>query len=498
MLLHLLGIDNVAVVLNKMDLVGYDRARYEAVRAEFAAYLETLGVRASAMIPVAAREGGNVVARAETMPWYDGPTLLEALDAFEPAARPVERPLRLPLQDVYKFDQRRIFAGRIESGALAVGDEIMFSPSNKTTRIRSIEAWSARPDFIPPQRAESGQSIGLTLEDEIVVQRGEIVSHVRDLPIETDVFRARLFWLGREPVDVGRRFDLRIGTQSVPADIREIGRIVGSGDLVERQGGRIECFDVADVTLRTTRLIALDDYGVNPITGRFVLADGPDVLGGGIVDTGGYPDQRASITRRSSNIAHVEHRVTSEARAQRNSHRGGVVWLTGLSGAGKSTIAIGVEQVLFARGFQVFVLDGDNVRFGLNANLGFGPADRAENIRRVGEVAALFAEAGFVAVTAFISPYRADRERARTTAEQVPGASGFHEIFIKAPLVECERRDPKGLYRKARAGTIREFTGVSAPYEEPDAPDLIVDTKALSVEASVEAVVDYILREFRG
>ncbi len=497
LLLHLLGIEQVAIVLNKMDLIAYDQARFEAVRAEYEDYLASIGVRPAAMVPVAAREGANVVERSATMPWYQGSTMLAALDSFAPKARPIERPLRLPVQDIYKFDQRRIVAGRIESGRIAVGDTIVFSPSNKTTRVRSIEQWSAVPGFVPPASCEAGQSVGITTEDEIVVERGDVISHTTDLPFETDVFRARLFWLGREPLEAGRRMTLRIGTQAMPVVVHEIGRIVGSGDLTERKGTRIESFDVAEIVLRASRIVALDAYSANAATGRFVLSDGADVLGGGVVELGGYPDQRAATTRKGDNLVRVEHRVTGAQRAQRNGHRGGVLWLTGLSGAGKSTIAVALEQVLFARGMQVYVLDGDNVRTGLNANLGFGPDDRAENIRRVGEAAALFAEAGFIVVTAFISPYRSDRARAREAALRIDGAAGFHEVFVKAGLDVCEARDPKGLYRKARAGQIAEFTGISAPYEAPEMPEIVVDTEKLSADQSVEQLADYVAQRFK-
>lgn len=497
LLLKLLGIGQVVIALNKMDLIDNDQVRFEAVRAEYEAYLGSIGVEARAMIPIAAREGANIVARAAAMPWYQGATLLSALDAFRSRPRAVERPLRMPVQDIYKFDQRRIVAGKIESGRLAVGDRVVFSPSNKTSRIRSIEQWSTVPGFVPPISAEAGQAVGITLEDEIVIERGDVVSHASAMPFESDVFRAKLFWLGREPLLLGQRLTLRLGTQAVPVAVQEIAGIIGSGDLQERRSGQIETFDVANVTLRAAGLVAIDDYGDNVATGRFVLSDGADVLGGGVVELGGYPDRRAETQMSARNLVSVEHRVTAEQRALRNSHRGGVLWLTGLSGAGKSTLAVALEQVLFARGFQVFVLDGDNVRLGLNSNLGFSPDDRAENIRRVGEAAALFAEAGFLVVTAFISPYRADRARARAAAERVLGMGGFHEIHVNASLATCEARDPKGLYRKARAGEIAEFTGVSAPYEAPESPEIAIDTQQLDAERSTQLLVAYAVEKFK-
>jgi bifunctional enzyme CysN/CysC len=246
------------------------------------------------------------------------------------------------------------------------------------------------------------------------------------------------------------------------------------------------------VVLRSYAMLALDEVTQNPKTGRFVLTDGANILAGGAIAMRDYPDQRPLVTVKSTNITAVAHRITVDQRNGRNGHNGGVLWFTGLSGAGKSTIAMAVEQELFRRGYQVYVLDGDNVRRGLNANLGFSPEDRAENIRRVGEVAALFADSGQIVVSAFISPYRSDRQRARAAAGE-----GFHEIFIKASLATCEKRDPKGLYRKARSGEIAEFTGVTAPYEAPDSPELTVDTDTLSVEQCVTMVLGYVDATFR-
>jgi bifunctional enzyme CysN/CysC len=244
--------------------------------------------------------------------------------------------------------------------------------------------------------------------------------------------------------------------------------------------------------LRSYAMLALDEAEQNPKTGRFVLSDGANIVAGGTISMRNYPDQRNLITVRSTNVRAEAHRITNVQRTTRNGHHGGVLWFTGLSGAGKSTIAMAVEQELFRRGYQVYVLDGDNVRRGLNSNLDFSPEDRAENIRRVGEVAALFADSGQIVVTAFISPYRSDRERARAAA-----GNGFHEIYIKASLATCEQRDPKGLYKRARSGEITEFTGVTAPYETPDSPELTVDTDHFTIEQSVACVLEYIERNFR-
>lgn len=491
-LLHLMGIRQVAVAVNKMDLVKYDEQKFADIEREYRAYLASIGVTPTFVIPVSAREGDNIVNTSKAMAWYKGPTVVKALDSFQPSKPDSDLPLRFPVQDVYKFDHRRIIAGRIDSGRLRVGDQLIFSPSNKTARIESIEAWSAIPGAKQPQEAEAGQSIGVTLDEQIFVERGELASHVEKAPVETDVFRARIFWLGHDAMTIGKSYKLKIGTLEAPVSVQSIERIIDTTDLSNAAATEVGRNQVAEVILRSRRMLALDEFVDYPKTGRFVLVDKYDIAGGGIISMEGYADQRGLITSRSTNITRVEDGITSQARAFRNGHKGGVLWFTGLSGAGKSTLAVALEKKLFEKGFNVFVLDGDNVRHGLNANLGFSPEDRAENIRRVGEVAALFGEAGMIALTSFISPYRSDRERARKAAGE-----GFHEIYVKADLATCETRDPKGLYAKARAGEIKEFTGISAPYEVPEAPELVVDTAAQSLEACVEVLVNYVEAKFK-
>ncbi|MDX5361403.1 MAG: adenylyl-sulfate kinase [Alphaproteobacteria bacterium] len=496
-LLSLLGITQVAVAINKMDLVGYSEERFRAVEAEYRAYLESIGVKPRVIVPVSAREGDLISGPSANMPWYDGPSVVGALDSFEKAAPMVERPLRMFVQDIYKFDQRRIIAGRLSSGRIRVGDEVIFSPSNKTVRVKSIESWSSDPAAPARTAAEAGESIGITLDEQIFVERGDLVSHVPDedggAPMETDVFRARLFWLGREPLSEGKRLKLKLGTLEAQVTVERIEHVVDTGDLATGAATHVERNAVAEVVIRANRLLALDPYEDNPYSGRFVLVDRYDVVGGGIVSMEGYADQRELVTRRATNITRVEHRISEDMRVARNGHKGAVIWLTGLSGAGKSTLAVALEQALFEKGYQAYVLDGDNIRDGLNANLGFSPEDRAENIRRVGEVASLFASAGMIAITAFISPYRSDRERARKAA---PGR--FHEVHVKASVAACEARDPKGLYKRARTGEIKEFTGISAPYEAPDAPDLVVDTEAQSIDACLDALVAYVANACRS
>ena len=479
-LLRLLGIRRIVVVVNKMDRVEWREARYQEVRRDVAAYLRSIGVNDLDVVflPLAAREGENLRARSEALRWYPGPTLLEALDALPQPAPPADLPLRLTVQDVYKFDERRIIAGRIESGSLHVGDTLLFSPINALARVASIEAWNA-PE--PLAQAAVGQSIGITLDEEIFVERGHVASHAHSAPVVSNVFRANLFWLGRAALVPGDPYRLRRGAAETPAVVERIDRIVDTNTLASAPGAKVEWNGVAEVVIRTRGLLALDHHADNALTGRFVLVDGHHIVGGGT----------ASTEPKAANLFSVHHRVSVEDRARLNGHRGAILWFTGLSGAGKSTLAVELERRLFAKGYQSFLLDGDNVRQGLNADLGFSPQDRAENIRRVGEVSALFAEAGMIVVSAFISPYRVDRDRIRRAHGEL-----FHEVYINAPLHVCEARDTKGLYRKARAGEVKEFTGVSAPYEEPLAPELEIRTGEWSEERCLGALLDYVERRF--
>ena len=483
-LLHLLGVRQVAVAVNKMDLVKYSKGRFDEIEAEIHTYLDEIGIAPTHIIPVSSREGDMIVNQSERMDWYEGPTVSQALDLFEAPVAPTDLPLRFPVQDVYKFDERRIIVGRVESGRLHVGDTLLISPTNKTVRVASIESWNSPA---PVLAASAGQSIGITLADQVFIERGQIASNVENLPVETNVFRARIFWLGRKPLIVGKTYKLKLATSHYNVVVQAIERVIDTGDLSSAEAEKVERNAVAEVVLRSRGMMVLDEFVNNPAMGRFVLVDEYDAVGGGIISMEGYPDQRQSVTVKSTNIFSVNHRITPAARSASNGHRPGILWLTGLSGAGKSTIAVELERQLFLKGYHVYVMDGDNLRHGLCADLGFSPEDRTENIRRVGEMASLFADAGFIVITAFISPYRADRQRARAIRSEQ-----FHEIYIKAGLEVCEKRDPKGLYKKARKGEIEMFSGISAPYEEPEEPECIVDTASLSVSESVAWVMEYI------
>lgn len=485
-LLHLLDVKQFVVTVNKMDAVNYDMDRFNAVKEEIISYLQTLGHVPQAVIPMAAKHGDNIAAPSPQMTWHLGDSLLQTLDGFSLAAGDTRRGLRFPVQDVYRFDERRILAGRIESGAIRVGDTLTFSPANRSAKVVSIENWPETET--PVLAAQAGQAVGITLDQPIFVERGDIASHAEDAPMLTNVLRMHLFWLSDKPLEVGATYRIKLATRIATVTVQAIERVISTEDLASASGNAVRRNDMAEIVLRSREMIALDPYHANPKTGRAVLIDQYDLVGGGIISMDGYPDQRHALHKATENLYEVDHLLPVSARVARNGHGGAVIWLTGFSGAGKSTLAMRVEQALFARGFQTYVLDGDNVRKGLNADLGFSPDDRAENIRRVGEVAALMADAGLVVITAFISPYRADRARARVAAQ-----GAFHEVWVKAGLDACEQRDPKGLYKKARAGKISDFTGISSPYEAPDAPELIVDTETQSIDECVSALCTYIM-----
>ncbi len=484
-MLSLLGLRQIAVVVNKMDSVDFSAERFNEVAKEAVDYLSSIGLTASHILPISARHGDMIANRGERIDWFNGKSLIGVLDSFELALPPISQSLRMPVQDVYRYDEERIIVGRIETGTLQKGDTVYFSPTNEKATVTSIETWPKDPQKVT---AMAGESVGFKLDEKIFVERGQIASHVNNMPMLSNVFRANIFWLSDAEMRVGNTYKVRYATCEALVTVQSIDRVIDTQDLAQDEVcAEVGRNDVAEVTFRARDLLPIDPYTDNHRTGRLVVYDKYDVVGGGTLNMEGYPDQRRTVEPKSKNIYEVESLTGYDARCRAMGHYGGVFWFTGLSGAGKSTLAMAVERALFERGFHTYVLDGDNVRHGLNSDLGFSPEDRTENIRRVGEVAALQADAGLVCVTAFISPYREDRDRARRAAP-----THYHEIFVKADLATCEGRDPKGLYKKARAGQIPEFTGIDSPYEAPDNPDLVVDTQHNDIETCVAQILKYI------
>ena len=490
-LLSMLGIEHLIVVVNKMDLVDYSEERFREIEENYRKFLADLGLEARLFIPASAKEGENVAQASMKMKWNCRANVLEALDLLEPQKSDVDLPLRFCVQDVYRFDGRRIITGRIETGTLRLGDQLVFSPANKSSVVATIERWNA-PANGP---AVAGDSIGITLGEQIFVERGYVASHENETPIETNRFHADLFWIVREPLRVGRFYDLRLATQEVKCQIVSIERVMDSSTLETKGDGReqLERNEVGRLTIQTRSPLVMDNHDRISNLGRFVIVEDGKICGGGTIFGGVYTDRQVA---KSQNIFWIEGKITSRERARRSGHRGAVIWFTGLSGAGKSTLAQALERDLFHRGMHTYVLDGDNIRHGLNSNLGFSPEDRVENIRRVSEVAKLMADAGAVVITAFISPYRVDRRRAREIA--LEGNAEFIEVFVDAPLEVCEARDPKNLYRKARAGEIREFTGIDAPYEAPEDPEIVVHTDQQTVDESVATILEQLLPRLRA
>lgn len=419
-LLSMLGVKQVAVVVNKMDLVGYRQDVFDGIEKEYREFLEQFKVVPAQVIPVSAKFGENIATRSARMPWYAGPTVLDALGLFKKETARAEQALRFPVQDVYKFDARRIIAGRITAGRLRVGDLLVFSPSNKTAAVKTIEAFNIEP---PPTEAVAGQSIGITLDEQIFIERGEIASHDRDLPLVSTALRANVFWLGRQPLEQTRKYSLRLATREVDCQIAIIHRIVDASDLALQQGGRaVGRNQVAEVTIRTKAPIAFDLSSSFEATGRFVIVDEYDIAGGGIITELVHDEQEfLRDEARKRDFAWVKGEVSAEARAQHYGHRAAVVLLTGGEHTGKSFLARKLESLLVAEGRHAYLLDGENLRRGLDADL--GEADTKEMARRYGEVARLLIDTGLIVISTtnpFGAAYRQAAQAIRTLVHPAP------------------------------------------------------------------------------
>lgn len=483
-MLSLLGIRQVVVLVNKMDLVGYDEAVFRRIVAEYAEFLEKIGLEPAGFLPVSGREGDNVAARSPRTPWYDGPTVLDALDGFSVEPEPEDKPFRMPVQGVYKFtahgDSRRIAAGTVVSGRVRPGDTVVFYPSGKRSRVAALERFHAPP----MAEAGPGWAAGFTLDDQIYVRRGELAVRADEPPPQTaSRLRASVFWLGRRPLQPGREYSLKIGSAKIPAQLRSIETVMDAATLASSPKEVIERHDVAECVLQLSRPVAFDCTAEAAETSRFVLVDDYEIAGGGIVR-----EALDALPPRSTNVRWQPGKVTRAEREAVLGQTPKIVWLTGLSGSGKSTIAVEAERRLVEEGRFVYRLDGDNIRHGLNGDLGFSEADRRENIRRIAEVAKLFHDAGLTTLVSFISPLEDMRQLART----IGGPEHFLEVYVRADLETCIARDPKGLYAKALGGELSDFTGISAPYEEPADPDLVLDTTQWDVDTCVQRVLNLI------
>ena len=478
-LAHLIGIRNLVLAVNKMDLIEYDRGRYEAIVTDYRRFASEIGIKSFFAIPISGLAGDNISKRSDKMPWYGGPSLIEHLETVEFDANAAQgSPFRMPVQWVNRPNlDFRGFAGLIASGSVAPGDKIRVLPSGRTSQISRIVTYDG--DL---ERAVAAQSVTLCLTDEIDCSRGDVIV-AADAPAEVaDQFEATIVWMSEEPMLVGRQYWLKLGTQTVTASVHAPKYQVDVNTMEHMSAKTFELNSIGVANLVTDRPIVFEPYETNRELGAFILIS---KLTNATVAAG----MLHFSLRRSQNIHRQALEISREAHAGLKHQKPAVLWFTGLSGAGKSTIANLVEKKLHRMNRHTFLLDGDNVRHGLNKDLGFTDADRVENIRRIGEVARLMTDAGLIVITAFISPFRAERQLVRAMMEK----EEFIEIYIDTPLQVAEHRDVKGLYKKARAGKLANFTGVDSPYEPPISPELHINTTAMTPSQAASLIVDKLL-----
>lgn len=472
------GFGSVLVAVNKLDLASDPRATFEERAAQVRTFLDQLGMRPRAIVPVAARSGDNIVRTGPLTAWWDGPTLVDALGTLERASSQDDGPLRFVVQDVYRRDGKRLIAGRIESGTLVRGEHVTFWPLQTGARVVEISAW---PHVLGS--AGTDASIAVELDARVFVDRGAVGSRATDAPELGHVVQTTVVWLGADPVYAGEALRMRLGTREIPVTLQRIEEIVDPDTLEPREADVLRSGDVGVASLVARELIAADVNVPGSSIGRFVLVRGGAIVAGGRVDVVLGRARGEGAT----NVVAMTSSVERHERSARNGHTGGVFWLTGLPSAGKSTVAMAAQRMLFERGRHVYVLDGDTLRTSLNVDLGFSDEDRSENVRRTAAVAGVFADAGFIVICALISPFAADRDLARAA---YPNA--FHEIYVACDLQTAEKRDVKGHYERARRGELAHFTGVSSPYEVPAHPDFVVDTAVHRIEESASALLEYI------
>ena len=466
-LCRLLGVSRFVLLVNKMDSVGFDREVFDRIVADYAALGESFTA-----IPVSAMSGDNVAVRSPAMPWYEGPSLLEHLEGVEPEAEGGGGPFGMPVQWVSRHD-RRGFAGMVAGGSVRRGDRVRIMPAGTRATVERIGLGHSEIE-----EAVKGQSVMLSFAEEVDCSRGDVVASADHPPEAADQFEATIVWMAQEELVAGRQYGLKLAAQSALATIHTPKYEIDVDTLEQLPAHGLRLNGIGVANLWTDRPLVFEPYERNRDLGGFILIDRvtSETVGAGLI---------RHALRRSQNLHHQILDVTPEARAAMKGQRPRLLWFTGLSGAGKSTIANLVETKLHLAGRHTFLLDGDNVRLGLNRDLGFTDADRAENIRRVGETARLMLDAGLIVLAAFISPFRAERRMVR----EMLGEGEFVEVFVDVPLAVAEERDPKGLYAKARDGLIPNFTGIGSPYEPPEAPEIRIDAVAMSPEAAAEEIV---------
>ena len=482
-LCHQLGIKNLVLAVNKMDLIGYDQAKFDAIVAEYRTFAESIGIEDFTVIPISGLAGDNITTRSDHTPWYDGPVLIDHLETMEVNNTASQaKPFRMPVQWVNRPNlDFRGFSGLIATGAVKPGDELRSLPSGKTSKVKSIVTMDGDLD-----RAVAGQSVTITLEDEIDCSRGDVLATADSPPEVADQFESTLVWMDDEPLVAGRGYWLKLGSQMVSATVAEpkyeidVNNPSGSGSHLASQRLHLNQIGVCEIT--TDRRVVFEPYADNRALGGYILIDK-------ITNRTVAAGMLHFSLRRSQNVHWQPTDITREHHAGMKNQTPRVLWFTGLSGSGKSTIANEVEKKLALMNRHTFLLDGDNVRHGLNKDLGFTESDRIENIRRIGEVAKLMTDAGLIVLTAFISPFRADRQLVR---DMITGGE-FIEIHVDTPLEVAEARDVKGLYKKAREGKLKNFTGIDSPYEAPEDPEIRVNTVDMSPEEAADFIIGKIL-----
>ena len=478
-LCHLLGIRNLVLAVNKMDLVDYSQEVFDAIVADYAAFARGIGIEGFTALPISGFKGDNITAPSPNTPWFKGPTLIEHLETVEVLAeRDSERPLRLPVQWVNRPNlDFRGFSGLIASGSVSPGDEVRVMPSGKTSTVTRIVTLDGDLD-----RAVAGQSVTLCLADEIDCSRGNVIAAADAPPEVADQFEATLVWLNDEALHVGRGYWLKLGTQTVSVTVQQPKYTVNVNTMEHIATKTLELNAIGVAEITTDKPLVFETYADSRTLGGFILIDklSNATVGAGMLHFS---------LRRAQNVHWQPTDISREDHARLKNQTPRVLWFTGLSGAGKSTIANEVEKRLALMNRHTFLLDGDNVRHGLNKDLGFTEADRIENIRRVGEVAKLMADAGLIVLTAFISPFRAEREMVRAMLPE----GEFIEIHVDTPLEVAEGRDVKGLYKKARSGQLKNFTGIDSPYEPPEAPEIRVNTSEMSAEQAADFIIAQLL-----
>ncbi len=473
-IVSLMGIRHVLLAVNKMDLVDFSQARFRAIVGDYEPFAHRLGLKEIVSVPISALKGDNVLEPSPRMHWHHGPSLMGYLSSVEVTSELRAKPFRLPVQWVNRPNQNfRGFCGTIESGEIRVGDAVLVTSSGQTSKVERIVTYDG--DLT---EASAGQAVTLTLADEIDISRGDLLAALQARPVHADQFEAKIIWMHADSLLPGRKYLIRIGTQTAAAQVTALKTKVNVNTLASEAGRTLELNEVGVCNIAVDRPVSFDPYADNRGTGRFILIDRMSnaTVAAGMVD---FP------LRRATNIHWQALSVDKRQRARAKLQRPCVLWFTGLSGAGKSTIANLVDQKLTALGKHTYILDGDNVRHGLNKDLGFTDADRVENIRRVAETAKLFVDAGLITFVSFISPFRSERRLARELL--APGE--FVEVFVDTPLAVCERRDAKGLYAKARRGELKNFTGIDSPYEPPEAAEIVVSGGDGSAEHAAEHIV---------